>query len=182
MILCFLERISSGEYWECHRRIWGHPVTCVDNTRNPERSSIPALRVTSERAVLTSLCAHVLSRVQLFATHGLKPARLLRPWDFPGKSTEVGCHFLFQGSSQPRDRTCTSSVSSLAGGFSTTSATWEAPKTLLALLLLSRFSRVQLRGTPQTAAPRLLLDVSKATPKYYEVLEGKKGQGLEQCN
>ena len=23
--------------------------------------------------------------------HGLKPTRLLRPWDFPGKSTGVGC-------------------------------------------------------------------------------------------
>ena len=29
--------------------------------------------------------------------HGLQPTRLLRPWDFPGKSTEVGCHFLIQG-------------------------------------------------------------------------------------
>ena len=29
--------------------------------------------------------------------HGLKPARLLCPWDFPGKNTGVGCHFLFQG-------------------------------------------------------------------------------------
>ena len=27
-------------------------------------------------------------------THGLQPARLLCPWDFPGKNTEVGCHFL----------------------------------------------------------------------------------------
>ena len=26
--------------------------------------------------------------------HGLKPTRLLRPWDFPGKSTGVGCHCL----------------------------------------------------------------------------------------
>ena len=26
--------------------------------------------------------------------HGLQPTRLLRPWDFPGKSTGVGCHFL----------------------------------------------------------------------------------------
>ena len=26
--------------------------------------------------------------------HGLEPTRLLRPWDFPGKSTGVGCHFL----------------------------------------------------------------------------------------
>ena len=28
--------------------------------------------------------------------HGLQPTRLLRPWDFPGKSTGVGCHCLFQ--------------------------------------------------------------------------------------
>ena len=26
--------------------------------------------------------------------HGLKPTRLLHPWNFPGKSTGVGCHFL----------------------------------------------------------------------------------------
>ena len=29
--------------------------------------------------------------------HGLWPTRFLRPWDFPGKSTGVGCHFLLQG-------------------------------------------------------------------------------------
>ena len=29
--------------------------------------------------------------------HGLKPIRLLRPWDFPGKSAGVDCHFLLQG-------------------------------------------------------------------------------------
>ena len=27
---------------------------------------------------------------------GLEPTTLLRPWDFPGKSTEVSCHFLLQ--------------------------------------------------------------------------------------
>ena len=26
--------------------------------------------------------------------HGLQPRRLLRPWDFPGKTTGVGCHCL----------------------------------------------------------------------------------------
>ena len=26
--------------------------------------------------------------------HGPQPTRLLRPWDFPGKSTGVGCHCL----------------------------------------------------------------------------------------
>ena len=29
--------------------------------------------------------------------HGLQPARLLCPWDFPGNNTGVGCHFLLQG-------------------------------------------------------------------------------------
>ena len=28
---------------------------------------------------------------------GLQPTRLLHPWDFPGKSTGVRCHFLLQG-------------------------------------------------------------------------------------
>ena len=28
--------------------------------------------------------------------HGLQPSRLLCPWDFPGKNTGVGCHFLLQ--------------------------------------------------------------------------------------
>ena len=30
---------------------------------------------------------------------------LLHLWDFPGKNTGVGCHFLLQGVSQPRDGT-----------------------------------------------------------------------------
>ena len=29
--------------------------------------------------------------------HGLQPARLLCPWDSPGKNTRVGCYFLLQG-------------------------------------------------------------------------------------
>ena len=31
-------------------------------------------------------------------SHGLQSARLLCPWDSPGKNTRVGCHFLLQGS------------------------------------------------------------------------------------
>ena len=30
--------------------------------------------------------------------HGLQPTRLLHPWDFPGKSTRVGCHCLLHES------------------------------------------------------------------------------------
>ena len=29
--------------------------------------------------------------------HGLQTARLLHPWNFPGKNTRVDCHFLLQG-------------------------------------------------------------------------------------
>ena len=36
------------------------------------------------------------SRVRLCATHRRQPARLPRPWDSPGKSTGVGCHFLLR--------------------------------------------------------------------------------------
>ena len=32
--------------------------------------------------------------------HGLQPTRLLHPWDFPGKSTGVGCHCLLCCSKQ----------------------------------------------------------------------------------
>ena len=28
--------------------------------------------------------------------HGLQPIRLLHPWDFPGKSTGLGCHYLLR--------------------------------------------------------------------------------------
>ena len=31
-----------------------------------------------------------------FVTPWAEPARLLCPWDFPGKNTRVGCHFLLQ--------------------------------------------------------------------------------------
>ena len=39
---------------------------------------------------------YFLSHVWLLQPHGLWPARLLCPWVFPGKETEVGCHFILQ--------------------------------------------------------------------------------------
>ena len=39
-----------------------------------------------------------LSRARLFATPWtVACTKLLHPWDFQGKSTRVGCHFLLQG-------------------------------------------------------------------------------------
>ena len=37
-----------------------------------------------------------LSRVRPSATYGLQPTRLLRLWDFPGKSAGVGCYPLLR--------------------------------------------------------------------------------------
>ena len=36
--------------------------------------------------------------------HGLQRTRLLRPWEFPGKSTGVGCHVLLQCVKVKRER------------------------------------------------------------------------------
>ena len=44
-----------------------------------------------------AMCVCVLSRVQLFVTPWTVPTRLLCPWNFPSKNTEVHCRFLFQG-------------------------------------------------------------------------------------
>ena len=39
----------------------------------------------------------LLSHVQLLQSHGLQPARLLCPWDFPGKNFGVGNTFFLEG-------------------------------------------------------------------------------------
>ena len=44
----------------------------------------------------TWLCAQSLSRIWFFATLWTVTHQALCPWDFPGKNTGVGCHFLLQ--------------------------------------------------------------------------------------
>ena len=62
------------------------------------------------------------------ADYYLLSTRLLCPWDFPGKGTGVVCHFLLQGSFQPRDWT---RVSLIAGRHFTI---WATRGTLLSFL------------------------------------------------
>ena len=53
--------------------------------------------------------------------------------DSPGKNTGVGCHALLQGifpTQGPNPHLHWQAGSALAGGFFTTSATWEAPVSL----------------------------------------------------
>ena len=68
--------------------------------------------------------ACVLSRSVMSGSlqpHGLYPARLLCPWDSPGKNPGVGYHFLLQGNlPDPGIKTASLVSSTLAGGFFTT--------------------------------------------------------------
>ena len=82
--------------------------------------------------------------------HGLLPTRLLCPWDFPGKKTGVGCHFLLQRVFPTHNWTHVSCVSCI-GRQILYHCTWEAPWCLL-LLLLSCFSHVWLCVTLWAAA------------------------------
>ena len=56
------------------------------------------LKVLEKKVLVAQSCLTLRS-------HGLQHTRLLCPWDFPYKNTGVGCHFLLQGSSRPRDWT-----------------------------------------------------------------------------
>ena len=53
------------------------------------------------KITVDSDCSHEIKRSVLLGrkamTNGLQHIRLLHPWDFPGNSTGVGCHFLLQG-------------------------------------------------------------------------------------
>jgi len=64
-------------------------ISCV--TKNGLRSHLsPAA------PYLHHCCSVTKSSPTLCDTMDHSPARLLCPWDFPGKNTEVGCHFLLQ--------------------------------------------------------------------------------------
>ena len=64
------------------------------------------------------LCLSVMSNS--LQPHGLQPAKLLCPWNFPGKNTGVGCHFPLRVifPTQGQNSRCASAA--LAGGFFST--------------------------------------------------------------
>ena len=56
-------------------------------------------RTCQKLCMFVALCVYVqlLSLVRLIWLHELEPTRLCCPWDYTGKNTGVGCHFLLQG-------------------------------------------------------------------------------------
>ena len=87
-----------------------------------------------------------LSRVWLFATTWTVVYQLLHPWNFPGKNTGVDCHFLFQGSSQPRDRTWVSCIAGRCFTVWATSQTLKSASSMAPLTCRSRTSESTFRG------------------------------------
>ena len=92
-------------------------------------------------------------------SHGLQPARLLCPWDSPGKNTGVGCHFLLQGSSQTRVKPA------LAGGFLMTGPPGRSCMTYFEVKHLRKRTRSGLR----TQEPKIC-NSAKNTPGDFKVI------------
>ena len=92
-----------------------------------------------------------LSRVDSLQLYGLRPSRLLYPWNSPGKSTGMACHLLLQGSSWPRDQEATSpEFPALASG--TTVPPGKPLKPRVCVWVFSCFSGVWLFATIWTVA------------------------------
>ena len=77
------------------------PTLCHPIDGSPPGSPVPGIlqaRILEWVAIFFSNAwkwkVKVKSLSRLLATHGLQPTRPLHPWDFPGKSTGVGCHCL----------------------------------------------------------------------------------------
>ena len=68
--------------------------------------------------------AKSLSRVWLCVTPWTVAPRLLCPWDSPGKGTAVGCMPSSRGLPDPGVKPASLTSLAFAGGFFTTSATW----------------------------------------------------------
>ena len=88
--------------------------------------------VTESQTRMSDFTFLFFSHVQVSVVYGLLPTRLLCLWDFQGKN-RVRCHFLLGiFLTQAPGIHPTSLVSpALAGGFFTTSATWEAQKVII---------------------------------------------------
>ena len=75
-----------------------------------DQTHAPALRVQSRSPCCCLIAKSCPTPLQ---PHGLKPTRILCSWNFPGKNTGVGCHFLLWGSFRPGNQACISCIGRL---------------------------------------------------------------------
>ena len=79
----------------CKERIYSRDYCNTENILTVRFVEVPKVRQ-GRALLLLLLLLSWKSCPTLMRSHGLQPARLLCPWDFPGKNTGVGCHFLLQ--------------------------------------------------------------------------------------
>ena len=98
--------------WVCHTSTWSNhakslqscPTLCDPIDGSPPGSPVPGIlqaRTLEWVAISFSSAWRWKEKVKSLSLvsdswrpHGLQPTRLLRPWDFPGKSAGAGCHCL----------------------------------------------------------------------------------------
>ena len=88
-------REPTMEHWELCSMLCGDL-----NGKETQGGGEPLCGAGGTNTTLQSSCGLVPSRSVLsdsLRPHGLQPARLLCPWNVPGKNTGVGCRFLLQG-------------------------------------------------------------------------------------
>ena len=104
--------------WKSKKRPWGsHRDVAAGSWHGQAACRVDLMETRVRPLLLAPSLGAVLSRSVVsdcLRPHGLEPARLLCPWDSPGKNTGVGAMPSSKGPSQPRDQT---HVSCTAGGF-----------------------------------------------------------------
>ena len=117
--------------------------------------------------------------------HGLQPTRLFCPWDSPGKNTGVGLPCSPPGHlPNPGIKPVSLTSPSLAGGFSTTNATWEAPCMFICIFMYRASQVAQwVKDLPANAGDAGLFPGSgrspgggHCNPLHYSCLENPMGR------
>ena len=129
MIALFKGSVFISSYLSILKRYLSHfeskgLMKSFPNSSSRSSSSPPSTSTSSSRGdTFPGLGGRVQSRPTLGDPVDCRPAKLLCPWNFPGKNPGAGCHFLFllQGIFPTRTNgTRASCVSASAGRFLTT--------------------------------------------------------------
>ena len=98
-------RIESKTAAAAAKSLQSCPTLCDPIDGSPPGSPVPGIlhartlewvAISFSSAWKWKVKVKLFSRVRLLATSWTAATRLLRPWDFPGKITGVGCHCLLQ--------------------------------------------------------------------------------------
>ena len=90
--MCMYQKLSSMHFHQCGKNKVHMHIGITRYILCHFSDSAQELKVlTCVKCQVTSAMADSLR------SHGLQPARLLCPWDSPGKNIGVGCHALLQG-------------------------------------------------------------------------------------